>query len=355
MSVKHLLIGSPEAYSGKSAIILGVAHQLQRIGLSIAYGKPVGTCVGDSHDDMDADVQFIAKTLKLGDRQLLPTLISLNEKTIARRIQGDDQADYSAQLTAYQELQGCDLAIIEGSGTLDEGRLFGLSVLQLATQLEAKVLLVARFHSELVVETLLAARDQLGEQLLGVLINDVPHDQIEAVNTYVRSFLEKSGIAILGILPRSDLLRSVSVGELVHQLDAQVLCRGDRLDLLVEELKIGAMNVSSALKYFRKARNMAVVTGGDRTDIQLAALETSTHCLILTGQIAPMPTIVSKAEELEIPILSVDLDTLTTVEIIDRTFGQVRVHEMEKVQYLQHLIHDQLDVQRLLDELGLKP
>ena len=59
---------------------------------------------------------------------------------------------------------------------------------------------------------------------------------------------------------------------------------------------------------------MAVVTGGDRTELQMAALETSTHCLILTGRIPPKEIIIERAESLEIPVLSVDTDTLTTVE-----------------------------------------
>jgi len=114
------------------------------------------------------------------------------------------------------------------------------------------------------------------------------------------------------------------------------------------------MNVNSALKYFRKGKHMAVVTGGDRTDIQMAALETSTHCLILTGKIPPQPLIVNRAEELEIPILSVDLDTLTTVEIIDRAFGQVRLRESIKAQCIQQLMAEHFDIERLMNLLGLK-
>jgi len=115
------------------------------------------------------------------------------------------------------------------------------------------------------------------------------------------------------------------------------------------------MNVNSALEYFRKGRNMAIVTGGDRTDIQLAAFETSTQCLILTGHIPPSATILSRAEDLEIPILSVDLDTLTTVEIIDRAFGQVRLHEPIKIQSVYQMMQKHFNLERLLDKLGLTP
>jgi hypothetical protein len=100
---------------------------------------------------------------------------------------------------------------------------------------------------------------------------------------------------------------------------------------------------------------MAVVTGGDRADIQMAALETSTQCLILTGQLPPQPFILSRAEELEIPVLSVDLDTLTTVEIIDKAFGQVRLHEPIKVECMRQLMAKHFDIDRLMSQLGLEP
>ncbi len=84
-------------------------------------------------------------------------------------------------------------------------------------------------------------------------------------------------------------------------------------------------------------------------------METSTQCLILTGQLPPPAFILNRAEELEIPILSVDLDTLTTVEIVDRTFGQVRVHEPIKVECIRQLMGEHFDLERLLSKLGLSP
>jgi len=353
-SAKYLLIGSTEAYSGKSSTILGLSAQMQKKGLDIAYGKPLGTCLGESQAEVvDADVQFVTKSLNLPLERLLPTLLILDEATIQRRLRGEDQTSYQQSLAQYLQMPAGDLVLLEGPGTLTQGILFNLSLLQVAEAVDAAVLLVVRYKSMLSVEALLSAKQRLGNRLIGVLINDIPTEQLEAVNTDMRPFLEQQGIPVLGMLPKSDLLRSISVEELVHQLQAEVLCRPDRLDLMVESLAIGAMNVNAALKYFRKRRNMAVVTGGDRVEIQLAALETSTHCLILTGQLPPPPFIKSRAEELEIPILSVDLDTLTTVEIINRTFGQVRLHEPIKVQCIRDLMQAHFDIDRLLSQLGL--
>ncbi|MFN5695879.1 MAG: hypothetical protein ACK486_02450, partial [Cyanobacteriota bacterium] len=75
-----LLIGSCDPFSGKSAVLLGLARQLVRQGVTIAYGKPLATDLDDdatrSPADplLDADVRFIGSTLGLPDSQLLPSV-----------------------------------------------------------------------------------------------------------------------------------------------------------------------------------------------------------------------------------------------------------------------------------------
>ena len=163
-----------------------------------------------------------------------------------------------------------------------------------------------------------------------VVLNGVEPEGLGALRAEVEPALERLGLPVLGVMPRSPLLRSVTVEELARRLDAHVLCSRERLDLLVETLSIGAMNVNSAMEFFRRRRNMAVVTGADRTDIQLAALEASTQCLILTGVGEPLPQLLNRAEELEVPVLKVDHDTLTTVEVIEAAIGHVRLQEAVK-------------------------
>ncbi|MBW4590205.1 phosphotransacetylase family protein [Aetokthonos hydrillicola Thurmond2011] len=351
---KYLLIGSTQAYSGKSATVLGLSYQLQQKGLDIAYGKPLGTCMSEhGGKEVEEDVQLIAGSLGLPENRVAPMVLALDEVTVQKRLRGEDKADYQQSLAKYRQMSFGDLVLLEGPGDLEEGYLFELSLLQVAEVVDAAVLLVARYKSLLSIEGVLSAKQRVGDRLIGIIVNDIPTAQLQTANSTIRPFLEQQGIPVLGMLPKNELLRSVSVRELVNQLNAEVLACSDRLDLMVESLAIGAMNVNAAVKYFRKRRNMAVVTGGDRVEIQQAALETSTQCLILTGQFPPPPFIVARAEELEIPILSVELDTLTTVEIIDRTFGQVRVHEPIKVECIRHLMATYFDVDRLLSQLGL--
>ena len=352
---KQLLIGSVEAFSGKSATVLGLAVQLRAQGLDVAYAKPIGTCPSEdtSHNNLDEDVRFISQTLELGADRIRPTLFVLDEPTIQAQLSQEKPLN-GPEVAAALAPQGEDILLMEGPGTLEEGSLFGLSLPDIAETTQASVMLVARYHSTLVVDNLLAAKKKLGDKLIGVVINDVPEDLIEVADTSVRLYLERHDIKVFGILPRTAIMRSVSVGALVDQLNAEILNKPERIDqMMVEEISIGAMNANSALRYFNQAHNMVVVTGGDRFDIQMAALESSTQCLVLTGRLSPRKDILDRANDVEVPILSVDFDTLTTVDKIEQAFDQVRLHEPIKVACINHLMEQYFDIDRMMDTLGL--
>jgi len=117
---------------------------------------------------------------------------------------------------------------------------------------------------------------------------------------------------------------------------------------------VGAMSVESALTYFRRKPNKAVITGGDRADIQLAALETSTRCLILTGHIYPSPAVINRAEELCVPVLLTRLDTLGSIEIIENFFGKSRFQSPQKIERFTEMLNAHFDFASLYKVMGIE-
>ena len=358
-----LLIGSCEPFSGKSAVVLGLARLLGRQGVKVLFGKPLATTLQNPADSagasggavIDADVRFVGQTLGLADSQLIPSLQVLAPETAHARLLASDVGPGPGFDALREQLAAAPegVALLEAAGSLHEGLLYGLSLGQLAEGLDAPVVLVHPWNDSCSIDSLLAAKAQLGHRLAGVVLNAVTPEEVPLLRAEVVPAIERLGLAVLGVMPRSPLLRSVTVEELARRLDAQVLCCRDRLDLLVETLSIGAMNVNSAMEFFRRRRNMAVVTGADRTDIQLAALEASTQCLILTGAGDPLTQLLNRAEELEVPLLKVEHDTLTTVEVIEQAFGHVRLHEAVKATYAVRLVEEHCDFSPLLTRLKL--
>ena len=354
-SSKCLLVGSTEACSGKSTTILGIIHKLSQQGISTACGKPIGKAADNSVISIsDRNMAFLADNLGLSTQQLQQPIIELNQTAIAQRLSAEDETDYRQKLQDYVAQTDSAVVFLEGATTFWEGGLFELSMGEMAAAIDAPVLLITRYSSLSLVANLLIAKKSLGNRLLGVVINNIPEAELVNINEQIKPYLEKRQIPVLGTIPQDRLLNSVSVRELSQRLNAKVLCCEDRLSLMVEGLTIGAMNVNSAIEYFRQKSNMVVVTGSDRRDLQMAALETLTNCLILTGHTPPDPLILSRAEDLEIPILAVDSDTLTTVEIVDAAFGQVSISESIKVKRVIDLMAENFDFERLFDLLGIE-
>ena len=355
-----LLIGSCEPFSGKSALVLGIAKRLLEHSNKVRIGKPLATCIeltnvpSISYEGLiDDDVKFIGSTLNIEEEHLISSVGLLDDISAEKRIANKDLLPGKGfdliQGLVNDDFEG--LNILEAAGSLHEGMIYGLSLPQLAETLNTKVLVVNLWENCKSVDALLDAKKQLGDHLAGVVLNAVLPKEVEKIKKEIIPSLKEMNIEVFGVMPKSPLLRSVTVGELVRRLDAQVICCPEKDELLVETLSIGAMGVNSAMEFFRRRRNMAVVTGAARTDIQLAALEASTQCLILTGLGEPLSQLINRAEELEVPILKVDLDTLASVEIIEQAFGHVRIHEPLKASYAVQLVQEHVNLKRILEKI----
>ncbi len=359
---KTLMIGSCESFSGKSALVLGIARYLKALNVEVRFGKPLATSFEIEHEAfvpggvlIDDDVRFVGSIVGLKEENLLPSVDLLAADTAEKRLHDSFLIPGEGFQKFKDKLRDnfLGLNILEAAGSIYEGMLYGLSLSQLAKEFEAKVLLVHLWKDSRSLDALLAAKKELGNNFLGVVLNAVTPDDVKDLNENIVPALKVLGIDVFGVMPRSPLLRSVTVEELVRRLKARVICCSERLELMVETLSIGAMSVNSAMEFFRKRRNMAVVTGADRTDIQLAALEASTQCLILTGAGEPLPQLINRAEELEVPLLKVDSDTLSTVEVIEQAFGHVRLHENVKATYAFRLVEENCELKRLLGSFGI--
>jgi BioD-like phosphotransacetylase family protein len=206
----------------------------------------------------------------------------------------------------------------------------------------------------LALDPVLFYRGVLGESMLGTVINSVPLRLRESAEEVAKPYLQQEGILVYGILPEERFLMSVSVKEVADALGAEIVTRADKGSELVENLMVGAMTGDIALSYFRQKPNKAVITGGDRTDIQLAALQTSTKCLILSGNLQPQDMIKAVADEMGVSIMVSKYDTLTTIEIVEGFFGKSRFQQEKKTERFQELLADHFDFTSLYISLGLK-
>jgi BioD-like phosphotransacetylase family protein len=216
----------------------------------------------------------------------------------------------------------------------------------------ARVLLVEKVPSHDVPDGVLAAAALLGPRLGGVVFNWVRESESEPLEERIAPFLRTSRVPVFGSIPHDPLLSSVSVAEILETIGGVVLCGTEHLDSPVETFMVGAMGQEKALRFFRRKANKAVITGGDRADVQLAALETSTAALLLTGGQTPSAMVCARADELGVPVIMLEADTLDTVERMESIMGHVRLHGPGKADRIRAMFVEGVDVEALVGAFG---
>lgn len=354
--MKALYITSVEPFSGKTAVCLALGKQLQAAGHSVGYLKPMSTQPWRTPEGKlgDEDSAFVQSALGLDPVVHSPVIVT--PESLRQRLESVDVEDLLPQVQAAAQAAGQDkqVLLLEGGATLREGYAMGISNPRLAEALGAPVVVVVKYHSEMqCLDDALTAQFRLKQLLLGVIINAVPQEADDFVQRNARPFMEKAGIRALGAIPRRATLSAISLGELSELLQATVLTKDFDPERLAPAFTVGAMTLEAALSRFRRQQDKVVITGGDRTDIQLAALETSTVALVLTGNLHPSPLVLQQAEVVGVPVLLVGTNTMETVEAIERTYGKTRLGQPEKLEAFVTLMAEHVDTAAILAEVGL--
>lgn len=348
-----LYVTSMESFAGKTVLCLGLARKLAGDGLSVGYIRPV-TAALKQVESASTCAAVMKRSLGLVEPMDVLTPVVIDGEMLDW-ILSEKAGDLTQKVTeAFRTASaGKDVMMAEGVSGLAAGSMVGLDAPTVAGLLDVRCLLVMRGTNELVGDNILAAKKAFGNRFLGVVLNAVPQGMLDFVTESLTPFLHRRGVKVYAVIPEDRMLMAATVGDLVDRLGGRVITGQDHMDELVENVMVGAMSVENALNYFRRKPNKVVITGGDRPDIQLAALETSTKALVLTGNLHPSPLILGRAEELGVPVILVQQDTLTAAGLVEQAFTEVSFHEEKKVKRFERMLDAHLNYAELKRDLGL--
>lgn len=347
-----LYITSMES-SGKTALCAGIGRKLLGLGVKVGFFIPA-QLLETSGTNGNEDADFIKRTFDLTEsgEQLYPVRLSQIELW---RSLTTEVADFTSKLKqVYRTIsRNRDIVIMEGLGNLGVDKVSDLACYTIAEALEASVIIALRYTPNLDVSKIAHIGEKLG-QPLGVVINLVPKSKIEEVRLELSPLFDEAGVKIFGILPEVRSLLGVSVGELAGILDGEILTSTESADEMVESVMVGAMTLDSGAMYFNRKENKAVVVRGDRADMQLAALETSTRCLILTSNLKPLPAVVSQSQDKHVPIIMVKQDNSAAIAGIEEALIKTSFRDPRKLEIFGNVLDRYFDFEALYSELGLK-
>jgi uncharacterized protein len=321
--VPALVISSVSERSGKTVVALGLALNFKGV---LGFYKPIReNLIPVEGNLVEEDAYLMKHALDLEDESLLSPFTY----NLFKGIKADDIICGLNRICS-----GKQAVLLEGTKDISTGFVHNVSSIQIAKMLNAEILLVTDIYSLDRVAMTKLLLDKLKVKLKGVVLNQSQDPEFE-------DYMIKRGIRIVGSIPFLAELKALHAYEIAEELGGEVIVEGE--DRPIERILIGAMTPESALKYFRQVPAKAVITGGDRADLQLAALSTSTSCLVLTGGLYPANHVIARAQELGVSVILVHLDTLTAAERLERLTARIDPFDRQKIGLIKETVRQNLD------------
>jgi BioD-like phosphotransacetylase family protein len=306
-----LYIVSAEEAAGKTAVCAGLAINFLNQGKNVGYLKP--QAAGKSSD---GDIAFMKQALGLEDVVNAPDVIKGRDIVLVESMIGPKVSDAKNTLGAVKEMRARVIAVEAYNGQ------------------DSKYTDIYKWFAE---------------SLLGVVINKVPVSQMKSVREKAAARFSAAGIKMLGVIPENRVLLAITIGELADIIKGKILNNPEKSGELVENYLLGAMVVGSGVDYFVRKSNKAAIIHQDRADMQMAALETPTKCLVLCGSSQPpIYNVIQKAASRGVPVITTDASTSEIIAGIEEALSKSRLHQEKKLSGLGELVKQNLDIKAVV-------
>ena len=326
----RIYIASDKPRSGKTSVAVSIATRLSASGNKAVLIKPISIRDGSVKDDKDRDILRNANNHDAINSGDWPIMISSNI---------DDHTDQlDAGIKTVHQIDSSVFAVVEGLSGLTSDT--GNASKNIAENLDARVVVVLGYEESEIIGAAVDAQSLFGVRLCGVIINGVTRYKVREAKQVIIPKIEAEGITVLAMIPEDRKLLGTTVSELAEHLNGEIISWKEKGDNFVDNYLIGGMVLDWGVLYFERHLNKAVIVRGDRPDIQMAALQTETSCLVLTGGHDPIQYVEYEAQEEEVPIIKVDADTInTTIALESLQKKSVFGHPIKRKQF-DELIDD---------------
>ena len=338
--VEIFYLSSLEENAGKSFLSIGFIQKLEKERKKYAYFKPIGIPKSAFTNKADPDVGFILNTVYKTDHPYdFISPVSIPDAYYVDLVDTGKKEEFLNKIKkAYEKItKDVDYIVIEGNPSIRKFIRVGLDDVSIAETLGINELIyVSTESTDRCIDNFFFAKNYYefrNVSIKGILFNKIDYEYIARIKELTKDHINRYNIPVLGIIEKSLELFSPRVSEIKEQIGGELINEqsSSGLNNLVETFLIGAMNSQAALKYLRQVHRAAFITGGDRTDLAMAALDQNVSTLILTGFIQPDMGVITAANEKGIPIILSPSDTYTTIRNLERLKPGIQEDEMEKV------------------------
>jgi len=344
--MKNIIVGSMDENAGKTSLIVGLGKAMG--GKKFAYLKPFGDRLLYRKKRLwDQDTALIVNIFGL-DQSSEDMTIGFEHSKLLYMF---DEDSTKAKLLEMAGNLGKDnpVLFVEGGKDLTYGTSIRLDTLSLTRYMDGKLIIVVSGNEGTIIDNVTFIKKYVDTTGIdyGIVINKVSNLE-DYRNNYLRD-IEELGVKVLGVIPFEPDLTFVPVSYIAEKLQARVIAGESGLNRRVKTVFVGAMSGDAAARHplFKKENKLAI-TSGDRSDYIVSALESSTSGIILTNNLIPPQNLISKAADLNIPILLVPFDTFQAAKQVDDMVPLLTKDDTERITLLQKLIEQYVNLGAIL-------
>ena len=355
---RSVYVASPEGFTGKSAVALGLLDALTREVGSVGVFRPLTTTSSGSND-IDLIVDLLVN--QPGISQSYDEAIGVTYDAA--------RADADAALHVIVERFGqltdrFDVILVVGSDYTDVATGTELSFnAKIAANLGSPVILVVHGRERSPEQIRAAAASAIAElranhaQTVAVIANRVDHEIVQAI----RAALADLPNVVTAAISESPLLSAPTFRDLVAAADGRLVLGNEAwMDREALSVIVAAMSLPNVLD--RLGPDVAVIAPSDRTDLipgLMLAHQSGTFPvlagILLTGGY-PIPDSIRRLSEgvqQDLPIALTDLGTFTTAERLMRVRGPITKESSRKIETARRGFAEQVDQAALLAAINV--
>lgn len=326
MNFKNIYVAASSQHVGKTTTTLGLVAALSKQGYNVGYSKPVGQKhVTVNSEQVDKDTVLFADLLKFDIEPKLHSPVILGQGATKRLISGyDPEANWDKILHSGNALQKRhQITIFEGTGHPGVGSVAKVSNAKVAKLLDASVIMVVEGGIGSTIDMLNMCLSLFREHdvpILGVIINKVIPEKINAVKKYVDQWLRRENLKLLGVIPYDRTLAYPLLWTVSKAIDGEIEHYSEKGYQKIEKIIAGSL---AEYKDFAGSGNSLLVADPRVVDEAIKKIISYSEARGL--ETSPLSGIVITGED-SIPTKSmryIDKHKITTIRTPLDTYGAV--------------------------------
>ncbi|MDO5607896.1 MAG: phosphate acetyltransferase [Capnocytophaga sp.] len=334
---KSVYIITPDSYSGKSLVSLGVMQMIMRNTAKVGYFKPVL----ENKTQKDNHIATMLSHFNI-DMEYDEAYVFTRNQVLALKNKGKIDEVYDTIIKRYKALEEkFDFVLVEGADLFEESNVFDVNFnASLAQSLNIPALIVLKdsfsTEEELIDHVHIEINGLLDSevQVLGVFVN-----KTKSASEGTQALLEKQFPGIhFTIIPNENALGRPTLKEIADELGAHFLYKGDNINVTTQKTIVGGMQLHHFLDHI--SENCLAVIPADRSDLIVGTITASISSnyprvggIVLYGGFTPEKSIVKILDGTHkiMPIMLAKSGTFETANRIGNIKSKIYPENTDKI------------------------